>query len=114
MQAYAVRFPEGTGKIQVSADGAVEPVWAASGRELFYRNGDQMLAVSIASAPGFTVGKPQLLFSAPFIHSASPAYAVTRDGQHFLMVKAKETPPVRQINIVVNWFEELKRRVSTR
>ena len=41
-----------------------------------------------------------------------PNYDVSRDGQRFLMVKASEqTEAATQINIVLNWFEELKRRV---
>jgi eukaryotic-like serine/threonine-protein kinase len=113
-QVYAVRFPDGRGEIQISTDGGIEPSWAASGRELFYRNGDQMVVAAVATQPVFTLGKPQVLFTAPFVRGSgqgNPLYAATRDGQHFLMVKEKEAEPVRQLNVVVNWFEELKRRV---
>jgi len=111
MQVYAVRYPDGGGRIQISTEGGSEPVWAADGRELFYRNGDRMLAVGIAGHPVLAVGKAQLLFTTIFLHSNSPSYAVTRDGQHFLMVRENETEPARQLNVVVNWFAELKRRV---
>ena len=114
MQVYAVRYPDGGGRIQISTDGGSEPVWAAGGRELFYRNGDRMLAVAIAGHPVLAVGKAQLLFTTIFVHSNSPSYAVTRDGQHFLMVRENETEPSRQLNVVVNWFAELKRRVPVR
>jgi hypothetical protein len=111
MQVYAVRYPDGGGRIQISTEGGSEPVWAADGHELFYRNGDRMLAVGIAGHPVLAVGRPQLLFTAAFLHFNSPSYAVTHDGQHFLMMRENETEPARQLNVVVNWFAELKRRV---
>ena len=111
MQVYAVRYPDGGGRIQISTDGGTEPAWAADGRELFYRNGDRMLAVGIAGHPVLAVGRTQLLFTAAFFHLNSPSYAVTRDGQHFLMMREGETEPARQLNVVVNWFAELKLRV---
>src|SRR5262249_28175317 len=46
-------FPIGTG---------TEPVWAHSGRELFYRNGDKMMAVPVTTSETFKVGKPEQLF----------------------------------------------------
>ena len=40
------------------------------------------------------------------------AYDVSADGQRFLMVKdVDEASAATQINVVLNWFEELKRRV---
>ena len=39
-------------------------------------------------------------------------YDVSADGQRFLMVKESEqTTSVTQFNVVLNWFEELQRRV---
>jgi hypothetical protein len=111
MQVYAVRYPDGGGRVQLSTDGGTEPVWAASGQELFYRNGNQILAVGVAGHPLLVVGRPQTLFTLPFVHANGPSYAVTRDGQHFLMVRESETEPARQLNVVVNWFAELKRRI---
>jgi len=56
-----------------------------------------------------------LLFEGQFLASpaTTPNYDVSRDGQRFLMVKAGaagEAAPT-QINVVFNWFEELKRLV---
>jgi hypothetical protein len=43
----------------------------------------------------------------------SPNYDVSPDGQRFLMLKPPESAEAAptQINVVLNWFEELKRRV---
>ena len=80
---------------------------------MFYRSGDKMMAVEVATQPSFTVSKPTVLFEASYFREGSrPAYDVTADGQRFLMIKAGESETaVTQFNVVVDWFEELKRRV---
>ncbi len=89
MQVYAIRYPDGGGRVEISTGGGTEPLWAADGRELFYRNGDRVLAVAVSGHPVLAVGTPQFLFSGVFVHAPEPAYAVTRDGRHFVMVKGK-------------------------
>ncbi len=115
-EVYMQSFPEPGGKRQISTQGGVEPVWARSGRELFYRNGDRMMAVEITTEPSFSAVTPRLLFEGPYDPPAGTRanYDVSPDGQRFLMIKATEqeaTSP--QINVVLNWFEELKERVPT-
>lgn len=39
------------------------------GRELFYLNGDRMMAVEITTQPSFTAGKPKMLFEGPYVLS---------------------------------------------
>ena len=51
-------------------------------------------------------------FLATSIPATGTNYDVSADGQRFLMVKQGEQVP-GQINVVQNWFEELKRRVPT-
>jgi hypothetical protein len=84
---------------------------------LFYRNGDKMMAVDISLKPTLRAGKPHMLFERQFLLSpaTTPNYDVSQDGGRFLMVKAagaSETAPT-QINVVFNWFEELKRVVPS-
>ena len=78
-----------------------------------YKNddeGDKMWAGSFQAQPTRHVGKPRLLFEGDFEqwhHDISP------DGRRFLMVKSEATPQApTQINVVLNWFEEVKERVS--
>ena len=87
-------------------------MWAGNGRELFYRSGNKMMAVDIESQSNLAVGKPRLLFERP--PSAITNFDVTPDGQRFLMIQAGEQQgEANQINVVLNWFEELKRLVPT-
>jgi len=114
-EVYAQPYPGPGGKWQISTEGGTEPVWNRNGRELFYRNGDKMMAVEIATQSGFVAGKPHMLFEGRYARTpaTSPNYDVSPDGQRFLMLKPdeQEAAAPTQINVVLNWFEELKRRV---
>jgi eukaryotic-like serine/threonine-protein kinase len=114
-EIYVQPYPGPGGKWQISTEGGTEPVWNHSGRELFFRSGDKMMVVDIATQPSFAAGKPRMLFQGPYERSpaTSPNYDVSPDGQRFLMLKPADTgeSAPTQINVVLNWFEELKRRV---
>ncbi|HKW25567.1 MAG TPA: protein kinase [Terriglobales bacterium] len=117
-EIYVQPFPGPGAKLQISTDGGTEPVWNPRGRELFYRNGDKMMVVDVtATKTTLTAGKPRLLFEGEYLPTpaTTPNYDVSSDGQQFLMVKAGGTGEVAptQINVVLNWFEELKRRVPS-
>ena len=114
-EIYVQPYPGPGGKWQISTEGGTEPMWNPNGRELFYRSGEKMMAVDISTQPGFTAAKPRMLFEGRYELASVPVnnYDVSSDGQRFLMVKSSEsagTAPT-QINVVLNWFEELKRRV---
>ncbi len=101
------------GKWQISRDGGTEPVWAPQGQELFYRNGQALMVVSIKTEPTFTQGSPAVLFTGNYLTGpATQQYDVTPDGQRFLMIR-QELAERTQIHVVLNWFEELKRLVPT-
>ncbi len=114
-EIYVQPYPGPGGKWQISTEGGTEPVWNPNGRELFYRSGDKMMAVEIVTQPGFSAGKSRVLFEGRYEPTPAtfPDYDVTPDGQRFLMLKPAEQEggAPTQINVVLNWFEELKRRV---
>jgi serine/threonine protein kinase/Tol biopolymer transport system component len=112
-EIYVQPYPGPGGKWQISTEGGTEPAWNPNGRELFYRSGAKMMAVDIVTQPGLAAGKPRVLFEGKYEPSpaTSPNYDVSPDGQRFLMLKRSEQQEAAtQINIVLNWFEELKRR----
>jgi hypothetical protein len=90
-------------------------VWNRNGREAFYREGDQLMAVEIELTPAFSAGKPRPLFAGAYERTPStfPNYDVSADGQRFLMLRssAQGEQPQTEITVVTNWIEELKRRV---
>jgi Tol biopolymer transport system component/predicted Ser/Thr protein kinase len=116
-EIYVQPYPGPGGKWQISTEGGMEPVWNPNGRELFYRSGDKMMAVDITTQPSFAAGKPKVLFEGQYQPTAAtfPNYDVSPDGQRFLMLKpnAQAEGAPTQINVVLNWFEELKHRVPT-
>jgi hypothetical protein len=82
-------------------------VWAGNG-EIFYRQGNKMMAAGTTTQPTFSADNPKMLFEGQYVPSLQtmPNYDVSRDGQRFLMVKASEqTEAATQINVVLNWFE---------
>jgi Tol biopolymer transport system component len=113
-EVYVQPYPGPGGKWQISTEGGTEPVWNPNGRELFYRSEDKMMSVDIATQPAFAAGKPRMLFEGQYVPTplTGPYYDVSPDGQRFLMLKPAEREQApTQINVVLNWFEELKRRV---
>jgi eukaryotic-like serine/threonine-protein kinase len=105
-EIYVVPYPGPGGRQQASTDGGTAPRWSRNGRELFYRNGDKMMAVDVQTTPSFHVtGTPKMLFE------KSGGYDVSADGKRFLMVRqGAPAGQSNQINVVLNWFEELRRR----
>jgi dipeptidyl aminopeptidase/acylaminoacyl peptidase len=106
-EVYVVPYPGPGGKWQVSNEGGSQPRWAANGRELFYRNGGKLMAVDVESGAGFRPGTPKVLFDKVGM------YDVSRDGKRFLMTRpagSAEKGPPPEIHVVLNWFEELRRR----
>ena len=125
-EVYVQPYPGPGGKWQISTDGGQEPVWNPNGRELFYRSGSKIMAVDVnqsrdregAGASAFAAGKPRMLFEGPYLPTSAsfPYYDVSPDGQRFLMLKPVEaqTSAPTQINVVLNWFEELKKKVPVK
>ena len=120
-QVYVQAFPGPGPKIQVSNDGGTDPVWKRSGGELFYRNGDSMLAVAVSTASTFSAGRPQELWKGHYSHGMSSScgapgltssnYDVTAEGKRFLMIKDEDQDLAtsKQIIVALGWAEELNR-----
>jgi Tol biopolymer transport system component/predicted Ser/Thr protein kinase len=110
-EIYVVAYPDPgrVPRVTVSAGGGTDPRWAPNGRELFYRNGDKMMAVDVLADAAFRPGPPRLLFE------KAGTYDVAPDGR-FLMIKPaaqSESVQPTEMHIIVNWFEELRRRVPS-
>jgi len=117
-EIYVQPFPGPGGKWQVSTDGGTEPVWNPNGLELFYRSGKKMIAVDTTPNPSFSAGNPHVLFEGEYLSPNYPQlgsdYDVSSDGHKFLMVKeTARSASVQQINVVLNWLEDVVRRVPT-
>jgi Tol biopolymer transport system component/predicted Ser/Thr protein kinase len=115
-EIYVRPYPGPGGKWQISTEGGTEAIWNPKGRELFYRSDNKMMAVDVTTEPTFSAGKPRMLFEGSYVPTprSFPDYDVSPDGQRFLMLKrSEEAQAPAQINVVLNWFEELKQKVPT-
>jgi serine/threonine protein kinase len=126
LEIYVRSFPDvNKGRWQVSNTGGDSPLWSQDGRELFYLNGDSVMAVSVTTEPNFdTVGTPKVLFRSTYVRAVpdnGTPWDISPDGKRFLMMKPPAPPGTtaaagshQRINIVLNWFEELKQRVPVK
>jgi serine/threonine protein kinase len=114
---YVRPFPGPGVKFLVSSDGGSAPLWARNGKQLFYRQGNQMWVVDVRTDGAFAATKPRLLFEKPGYWHTFPlrTYDLSLDGQRFLMVKGEQRKPTpaTEMILALNWFEELKRLVPT-
>jgi eukaryotic-like serine/threonine-protein kinase len=127
-QVYVRPFPNTDGgRWQISTEGGIEPQWANSGRELFYRAFDQRAndLMSATIAPGSTFvleGRRRLFGGLPFVGgnetAARAVYAVSPDDKRFLMMTLTQAvDSVRAeatIVVVENWLTELRAKAQKR
>jgi dipeptidyl aminopeptidase/acylaminoacyl peptidase len=120
-EIYVRSYPD-VNKVQltVSTSGGTEPRWSPDGRELFYRNGNAVMVALLKTEPVFSFETPKILFQGAFasytLAEGGLSYFmwdIHPDGKRFLMMKEAATEAPRRINIVLNWFKELKERVPT-
>jgi eukaryotic-like serine/threonine-protein kinase len=111
-EIYVVPFPNTAAtKWVVSTRGGTEPLWAHSGKELFYRDaGGNLVAVEVQSTPTFSLGRSTALFPAGkyFQFERGAQYAVAPDDRRFLMIRQVPGGAPDELIVVDNWFEELK------
>jgi Tol biopolymer transport system component len=107
-EVYVRRFPGADGKWQVSTHGGAQPRWRRDGKELFYLAPDGKLMAADVKIGGstFETGTPRALFgtgiTASFVARRNH-YAVTRDGQRFLVNISAEDENSAPITVVLNW-----------
>ena len=107
--------------VEKSGNSGYEPRWSTDGTELFYLQGNAMMAVAVETEDAFSFAAPKLLFSGQYFTSLSAnvhSYDVASDGR-FLMIQAPgnggtDAPGSASIVVVQNWTEELKQRVPSR
>ena len=114
-EVFVTRFPSGEGTEPVSANGGVHLRWSPRGDEIFYLEGDTLMAVSVETEPRLRLGEPEPLFDvaelgaymSPARNVDYPNYNVDVDGQRFIMVRPVESEDTRsQIVFVENWVAQ--------
>ena len=116
-EIFVLPFPLTGQRWRISTDGGIEPAWSHDGHELFYRGGGKIWAVDVRTSPGFGVGTPRALFTDSFVPGPNglTGYSISLDGKRFLFPEpVHPDPPITHIQMVVNWFTELRRAVGNR
>ena len=96
-----------TGRVRpISVEGGSEPVWAPDGRELFYREGTRMMAVTIDA--GGQIQPPRVLFDGDFARGTIDAanYDVMPDGR-FVMIQRPSPTSGPTLHVLINWLAAL-------
>jgi serine/threonine-protein kinase len=124
-EIYVQPFPALGPKIQISNAGGADPVWRRTGGEMYYRQGEKMMVVSVdTSGPALRASAPKVLFEGAYYEGTGAScemggptaanYDVSPDGQRFLMVRDNTNVYGTRVIVVVNWAEELKARERAR
>ncbi|MCZ6616822.1 MAG: protein kinase [Gammaproteobacteria bacterium] len=109
-QVFVQSFPDLGPKHQISIAGGGEPVWSPDGRELFFRERDRMFIANVHYEP-FRAGRPRVLFTGEYdaaFLTGHQHYDISLDGKKFLMIKHGEPVGPSEVQVVLNWSEELK------
>jgi len=121
---YVQPVPATGAKFQITRPPGAQghhPLWSPDGKELFYMSNQQLFSVAVQTQNGFTFGNPIELpiKGISGTTAGNRLYDLTPDGKQFLVM----FPPGQsqadgranlQIQVVLNWFEELKQRVGSK
>ena len=126
-EVYVERFPDLEGRQLISIGGGDNPAWSDDGRALLYLRRplgptDAVMRVPLdfieGDPPSVSAGTPERLFDFGRFSSGrgfGRSYDISPDGQQFLMITRGDSADAElersEINVVLNWFEELKARV---
>jgi hypothetical protein len=108
-EIYVRRYPAMDRPWQVSESGGVQARWGSTGREIYYRGSQRVMAVPVdgsGAEPKF--GKPVALFADEYDFGqaiSTPNYDVTRDGRFIMLRRGSHGSSLR---VVIHWVEELK------
>jgi eukaryotic-like serine/threonine-protein kinase len=107
-QVYVQPFPPTGGRFQVSKESGLQPQWRGDGKELFFlANDGSMWAAPIDTAREFQAGLAQRLFETGAAAPGRRQYAVTKDGQRFLVLvprSSERNASPEPLTVVVNWL----------
>src|SRR5262249_55716990 len=115
-EIYVQPFPGPGGKFQISSNGGAQPRWNKNGKEIFYESLDsKMMAAPVKLSPdgqSLETSTPVALF--PFRIAGGPVppfqnkqqYAVSSDGQRFLVNLAADEGAASPITLIYNWHPE--------
>ncbi len=101
-EIYVRSSSSSAGRLQISTGGGANLSWKSQD-EIVYQAESRLMSVTVKTAPSLEVSKPQLLLDRAFAD-----YDVARDGRILLVVPHATASGPGQINVVLNWFEDVR------
>jgi eukaryotic-like serine/threonine-protein kinase len=101
---YIDSFPAPKARVRLTTVGGVAPRWRRDGKELYFRRGSEIHAVTLnaaGAAPPIAATSTKRLFDAA---TDVRAYDASADGQRFLLNLPAASAPARPATMVMNWF----------
>jgi Tol biopolymer transport system component len=119
-QIFVQSYPVPGSKYQITTAGGGEPAWSKDGKQLIYWYNSRLFAVDVHTDSAFSFGKPSPFPIDGVVQQigAPRNYDILPDGRFIVVLSASATdstqrqPP--QIDVVLNWLEELKQRVPVK
>lgn len=109
-EIYIQSFPVGTGKWRVSTNGGWQPKWRLDGKELYYEAIDRkLMAVPLKLDGSVEIGSATALFQTEMAVGSPNRYAVTADGQKFLINSPLQSGQESPFKVILNWTSTLKK-----
>jgi Tol biopolymer transport system component len=109
-EVYVEPYRRSGERVRVSVDGGGQPQWRGDGRELFFvaTDGHLMAVDAREGTAGLEVSLPTALFDVGESEPYVDTYAVSADGQRFLVKAPVEGATPERIHVVTNWTSLLR------
>jgi Tol biopolymer transport system component len=112
-QVYAMAFPDGGSRVQISIEGGETPIWSPLGDEIFFLDRSGLMVAAIdrekTNPKELAVDRPRRLMTGPFSNTnPNREFSITPDGKRFLTTHLPVESMPRRLRVVVNWFTELE------
>jgi hypothetical protein len=114
LEAYALVYPieDAPRPVRLSRDGAEETVWSPKGDGVYYRDKQRWYWVPLTDSVEQPFGEPEFFAEGEYLNLPGLEYAVSPDGSRILVVRSVGEPTTTTLNVVTNFFEELKAKVG--
>ena len=116
-EIYCTRFPEGSGKWQVSTRGGESPRWSKDGKRLYFESGGSNVSavfeVDVIREPALQFSVPRMVIDAESMGlDLDQGWSPSADGSTFVVKRsvASTTEQRVAVSVIQNWFEEHRDR----
>ena len=110
-EVYVRRLEEGSGRWKVSRSGGFEPRWGPGDRELYFRISDSLMVTQMQTGSEPTFTNPRMVLTGEFVRDGNrPAWDISPDGNRFVFSRDTRTTETREMSLVLNWFDQFRKR----